>query len=63
MLVLSRLKDEKIIIYTKDKNKITILCTVILTEVRGDKVKLGFEADKHIIIHREEVFNDIVKDN
>ncbi len=64
MLVLSRLIDEKIIIYhiTDNKEKV-ILCTVSVNDIRGNKVRLGFEADKHIIIHREEVFTKIVKEN
>lgn len=51
MLVLSRKKNESIII---DDN---IIITVV--EVRGDKVRLGIQAPKEVPIHRSEVFEAI----
>ena len=57
MLVLSRKKDEKIIIGEGPK-KITIL----ICEIRGDKVRLGIDAPKEVPIHREEVFDAIQKE-
>jgi len=48
MLVLSRKKNESIVI----NNDITI--TVV--EIRGDKVRLGIVAPKEVEIHREEVY-------
>ena len=51
MLVLSRKKDEEIVI---NKN---IVIKVI--EIRGDKVRLGFDAPKEIPIHRREVYDAI----
>ncbi len=51
MLVLSRKKNEKIII----RDDITI----VIVEIRGDKVRLGIEAPKDVTVHREEVFNAI----
>lgn len=48
MLVLSRMKGQQIIVSG------TITVTVL--EVRGDKVKLGFEGPAEIPIHRQEVF-------
>lgn len=48
MLVLSRKKNEKIII----NNDIEI--TVV--EIRGDKVRLGITAPKEVPVHREEVW-------
>ena len=53
MLVLSRKKDEKIII--GDNIKITVV------EIRGDKIRLGIEAPKEISVHRNEVYNAIQK--
>jgi len=47
MLVLSRKKNESIVI---DEN---IVITIV--EIRGDKVRLGIEAPKEIPIHRSEV--------
>jgi carbon storage regulator len=47
MLVLSRKKNESIVI---DEH---IVITIV--EIRGDKVRLGIEAPKEIPIHRSEV--------
>ena len=47
MLVLSRKKDESIVI---DEN---IVITVV--EIRGDKVRLGIQAPRAIPIHRSEI--------
>ena len=55
MLVLTRKKDEKIII--DDRIEITVV------SVEGDKVKLGINAPDDIEIHREEVYRSIVKEN
>lgn len=49
MLVLSRKKGEKIAIAGTE-----IVLTIV--EIRGDKVRLGFEAAKDIAIHRMEVY-------
>lgn len=47
MLVLSRKINESLVIDDK------VIVTVI--EIRGDKVRLGFEAPKDVPIHRQEV--------
>ena len=49
MLVLSRKKNESIVI----NNDITI----VVVEIRGDKVRLGVEAPKEIPVHRQEVLS------
>ena len=51
MLVLSRKKNESIVI---DNN---VVITVI--EIRGDKVRLGIVAPKDVSVHRQEVFEAI----
>ncbi|QVL32257.1 carbon storage regulator CsrA [Telmatocola sphagniphila] len=51
MLVLSRKKNESIVI----NNEITV--TVI--EIRGDKVRLGIVAPKDVPVHRQEVMDAI----
>lgn len=51
MLVLSRKKDESIII--NDHIRVTIV------EIRGDKVRLGIEAPKDVSVHRREVYEAI----
>jgi carbon storage regulator len=53
MLVLSRKKDESIVI----NNDITI----VVVEIRGDKVRLGVEAPKEVPVHRREVFEAIAQ--
>lgn len=52
MLVLSRKKNESIIIDDKIK--------VVIVEIRGDKVRLGIEAPKDCPVHRQEVY-DLIK--
>lgn len=54
MLVLSRHRDESIII---EIGGVRVVVSVI--DVRGSKVRLGIEAPKEVIIHREEIWNKI----
>ena len=54
MLVLSRKKNESIII----NNDIHI----VVVEIRGDKVRLGIEAPKTMPVHRKEVYDAIKKE-
>lgn len=58
MLVLSRKKDESIIIKLDD-GKIVEVCVV---EIRGDKVRLGIEAPVEIPVHRQEVYEAIERE-
>jgi carbon storage regulator len=51
MLVLSRKKNESIVINND------IVVTVV--EIRGDKVRLGIVAPKEVPVHREEVYEAI----
>lgn len=54
MLVLSRKKNESIVI-NED-----IVVTIV--EIRGDKVRLGIEAPRDIPVHRREVLDAILQD-
>ncbi len=54
MLVLSRTKDESIII--GDDIEITIV------DVRGDKVRLGINAPRSISVHRKEIYEAIQRE-
>ena len=51
MLVLSRKKNESIIINDN--------ITIVVVDVRGDKVRLGIEAPKEVPVHRLEVYEAI----
>ena len=51
MLVLSRRKDESIII--EDAIEITIV------DIRQNKVRLGIDAPKEVSVHRKEVYQAI----
>ncbi|MCA9115832.1 MAG: carbon storage regulator CsrA [Planctomycetaceae bacterium] len=55
MLVLSRKKDEKIIIGDQ--------ITVMVIEIRGDKVRLGIDAPRDVTVHREEVYDAIRREH
>ncbi len=56
MLVLSRKKDEKILIGKKG-DTLTAPIEIMVVETRGDKVRLGIEAQKDIRVDREEVYH------
>lgn len=51
MLVLSRKKDEKIVIGDN--------ISIMVVEIRGDKVRLGIEAPRDVSVHRREVYEAI----
>jgi carbon storage regulator len=55
MLVLSRQRDESIIIGDN------IVITVV--DVRGDKVRLGIDAPREVSVHRREVYEAIQREN
>lgn len=55
MLVLSRQRDESIIIGDN------VVITVV--DVRGDKVRLGIDAPVEIPVHRREVYEAIQREN
>lgn len=55
MLVLSRQRDEMIMI--GDEVEITVV------DIRGDKVRLGITAPRHIQVHRKEVYDAIKREN
>lgn len=54
MLVLTRNRDEKIMIGDN------IIITIV--EIRGDKVRIGIEAPKDVSVHRGEVYKAIQRD-
>ena len=54
MLVLSRKKNEAIVIGGQ--------ITIRVVEIRGDKVRLGFDAPDDVEIHRDEVWAAIQRE-
>lgn len=55
MLVLSRQRDETIVINGNIR--------VTVVDIRGDKVRIGVSAQSEIPVHREEVYNAIQREN
>jgi carbon storage regulator len=55
MLVLSRQRDESIVIGDN------IVVTIV--DVRGDKVRLGIDAPREVSVHRREVYEAIQREN
>ena len=54
MLVLSRRRDEQIVIGNN------IVITIV--DVRGDKVRLGIDAPQEVTVHRREVYEAIQRE-
>ena len=55
MLVLSRQRDESIVIGDN------VIVTIV--DVRGDRVRLGIEAPREVSVHRREVYDAIQREN
>ena len=55
MLVLSRRKDETIMI--GDDIEITVV------DIKGDTVRIGIAAPRHVTVHRKEVYEAIKAEN
>jgi len=54
VLVLSRKKNESIVINDN--------ITIMVVEIREDKVRLGVEAPKEVPVHRREVYDAIQRE-
>ncbi len=55
MLVLSRKKNESIIIGDNIE--------IVIVDVKGDQVKIGIKAPRNITVHRAEVYAEIQREN
>jgi len=60
MLVLSRKRKESVVVVRQ--GTCDALCTVTVLEIRGKTVRLGFEADSEVPVHRREVSSQIQAD-
>ena len=54
MLVLSRNKNESIMVGDDIE--------IVIVDVRGDKVRIGVTAPKHVPVHRKEVYEAIQRE-
>ena len=54
MLILTRKKNERVMIGDGDD-----LITIMVIDIRGDKVRLGITAPREVEVHREEVYYEI----
>lgn len=55
MLVLARKVNESIVIGDDIE--------LVVIDIKGDQVKLGIKAPKHISVHRKEIYEEIQKEN
>jgi carbon storage regulator len=61
MLVLTRKNRESVVIGQPGEMQITLEITIL--EIEGGRVRLGFEADNKLPIHRREVWDRICNGN
>ena len=58
MLVLTRQKEQKIIIEIGGQ-----CMTITVADVRGDKIRLGFDAPANFKIYRQEIYDAVLEEN
>ena len=58
MLVLSRKQEESVVI--RGSNHLEPMFKLTVLEIRGGEVKLGFEVHKNFLVHRWEVWEQIL---
>lgn len=61
MLVLTRKNRESVVIGRPEDNQVVLQITVL--DIEGGRVRLGFEADQKMPIHRREVWDRISNGN
>lgn len=55
MLILTRKRNEKIMIGDSIE--------IVIVDIRGEQVQIGISAPKDVPVHRQEVYEAIVKEN
>jgi carbon storage regulator CsrA len=58
MLILSRRNQESVVVGGSDRFQ--RMLTIKVLEIKGEKVKLGFDVDPDVPVHRLEVYERIV---
>ena len=61
MLVLTRFRNQSIVI--GDPMSPNDLIEVEIVEIRGDQIRLGIKAPRHVAVHRKEVWLQIHGEN
>ena len=61
MLVLTRKNRENVVIAGPDETQVVLEITIL--EIEGGRVRLGFQADTRMPIHRREVWDRICNGN
>ncbi len=62
MLVLSRCRDESIIIGEAGQ-VLSAPIIITLVDLRGDKARIGIQAPTEVTVHRQEVYEAIQREN
>lgn len=60
MLVLTRKNRESVVVLKNEAGDVLLKITVL--DIEGGRVKLGFEAEQRLPIHRQEVYERIIRD-
>lgn len=60
MLVLTRKNRESVVVLKNEAGEVLLKITVL--DIEGGRVKLGFEAEQRLPIHRQEVYERILRD-
>lgn len=58
--MLSRKKDESIRIIVPPSDRPQVI-DVLVVEIRGDKARIGTQAERDVMVHRREVFDAIAR--
>ncbi len=60
MLVLTRKNRGSVVVLKNEAGEVLLKITVL--DIEGGRVKLGFEAEQRLPIHRQEVYERIIRD-